>query len=138
MAPSSIHRELLSNNQRIDLPAKLFGAVAFPFKVEPTIFNMAGMLAAEYRGGYWDMFALSNGGWYMRPSSTAPFTVSSPNGHTGSMSADALGITACLFAFSHLSFGGDDLAEACAELYQLLREFALDHPEARAILAACD
>lgn len=138
MTPRSIHRELLSEDQRIDLPAKLFGAVSFPFTVEPTIFNMAGLLAAEYRGGFWDMFALSNGGWYMRPASEAPFTVTSPNGHTASMTADALGITACLFAFSHLSFGGDAVAEACADHYPLLREFALDHPEAGAIMAACD
>lgn len=138
MAPSSIHRELLSNDQRIDLPAKLFGAVAFPFKVEPAIFNMAGMLATEYRGGFWDMYGLSNGGWYMCPTAEAPFTVSSPNGHTGSMTADALGITACLFAFSHLSFGGGDFAELCAVHYHLLREYALDHVEARYILCAID
>ena len=138
MTPSSIHRDLLTDDRRIDLPATLFGAVAFPFKVEPTIFTMAGMLAAEYRGGFWDMFALSSGGWYMCPASEATFTVSSPNGHTTSMTADALGITATLFAFSHLSFGGDALADICAEQYHVLREFALDHHEAEAILAACD
>ena len=54
------------------------------------------------------------------------------------MSADALGVTACLFAFSYLSFGSGDLAARCAEHYHLLREFALDHAELRAILAACD
>jgi hypothetical protein len=138
MTPSSIHRSLLSNDQRIDLPAELFGAVAFPFKVEPTIFHMAGMLAAKYRGGFWDMFQLSNGGWYMSPAQNTLFVVSSRNGFSGSMTADALGITACLFAFSDLSFGGDDLAEACAAQYHLLREFALDHFEARHILSTID
>ena len=62
MTQSFIQCELLSDEQRIVLPAKLFGAVAFPFKVEPTIFDMAGMLAAEYHGGYWHMHSLSNGG----------------------------------------------------------------------------
>ena len=103
MTQSSILRELLSDEQRILLPAKLFGAAAFPFKVEPTIFGMARMLAAEYQGGYWDMHRLSNGGWYMSHASETAFAVSSMNGFTGSMTADALGITACLFAFSHLS-----------------------------------
>ncbi len=69
MNQSSIQSELLSDEQRIVLPVKLFGAAAFPFKVEPTIFDMAGMLAAEYQGGYWDMHGLSNGGWYMSPMS---------------------------------------------------------------------
>lgn len=138
MTQTLIHRDLLTDDRRIDLPAKLFGAVACPFKVEPTIFHMAALLAADYRGGFWDMFQLSNGGWYMSPAQNTLFVVSSMNGFSGSMTADALGITACMFAFSHLSFGGDALAEACAEQYQLLREFSLDHPEAGAIMAACD
>ncbi len=132
------HRDLLSDDRRIALPAKLFGTVEFPFKVEPTIFNMAGMLAADYRGGLWDMYQLSNGAWYMCPSSEASFAITSPNGYSGEMSADTLGITACMFAFSHLSFGSDGLAERCSEQYHLLREFALDHAESRAIMAACD
>ena len=132
------HRELLSDSERIALPAELFGTLNFPFKVEPTIFNMANMLAADYRGGFWDMYQLSNGGWYMCPSSAESFTVTSQNGYSGQLTADALGITACLFAFSHLSFGLGDLAERCAEQYQWLRELALDHAESRAILAACD
>lgn len=138
MTPRAIHRQLLSDVQRVDLPAELFGAVAFPFKVEPTIFNMAGMLATEYRGGFWDMYGLSNQAWYMSPAQETLFVVSSMNGFSGRMTADALGITACMFAFSHMSFGGDAVAEACAEQYQLLRQYALDHLEARAILATCD
>ena len=132
------HRELLTNDRRADVSAKLFGALEFPFKVEPTIFNMAGMLAADYAGGFWDMFQLSNGGWYMCPVSEAPFAVTSPNGYTGEMSADALGLTACLYAYSQLSFGTGALAERCAEQYHLLREFAMEHAESRAIMAACD
>ena len=138
MTQELIHCAPLSDGQRVELPAKLFGAAAFAFKVEPTIFNMAGTLAAEYKGGYWDMHRLSNGGWYMSPASDTPLTVSSMNGFTGVMSADALGITACLFAFSRLSFGGDAAADACAEQYHLLRDFALDHADVGAILAAID
>jgi hypothetical protein len=48
-------------------------------------------MAAAYRGGFWDMYALSNDGWYMCPSSEATFTVTSQNGYSGEMSADALG-----------------------------------------------
>ncbi len=138
MTQSAIHRELLTEERRADVAAKLFGTLEFPFKVEPTIFNMAGMLAADYRGGFWDMYALSNGGWYMCPSSEATFSVTSPNGYRGDMSADALGITSCLFAFSHLSFGSGALATVCAEQYHWLRGLALDHVESRAIQAACD
>lgn len=138
MTQNLIHRELLSDEQRIDLPAKLFGAAAFPFKVEPAIFDMAGTLSTEYQGGYWDMHRLSNGGWYMSPTSRTIYTISSVNGYIGQVSGDALGTTACLFAFSHLSFGRDSVAEVCAEQYRLLREFAMELTEAIAILAAID
>ncbi len=138
MTQNLIHRELLSDVQRIELPAKLFGAAAFPFKVEPTIFDMAGTLSTEYRGGYWDFYRLSNGSWYMSPASETTHTISSMNGFEGKVSGDALGIMACLFAFSHLSFGRDAVAEVCAEQYHLLREFAMDHAEAMAIMAAID
>ena len=138
MPLTPIYRELLSNRMRNELPAKLFGAAAFPFKVEPAIFNMARVLAAQYEGGLWDMYQLSNGAWYMSPSSETAYTVSSMNGFSGVLSADALGITSCLFVFSHLSFGGDALADTCAEQFHLLRDFAIDHADASLILAAID
>ena len=58
------------------------------------------------------------------------------NGFEGSMSADAAGIAACLFALSHLSFQIPD--ESIARHFHLLRDFALEHAEASAILAAID
>ena len=61
------------------------------------------------------------------------------NGYEGKMSADALGITACLYAYSHLSFSGNAaFAEVCAEHYHSLRAFMLEHAEASAILSAID
>ena len=73
----------------------------------------------------------------MSSDSPAAFQVHSENGFDGEMSACAFGMTACLYAYSHLSFGGD-CAKVCAEQYHLLREHALDHREARSILAAID
>jgi hypothetical protein len=54
------------------------------------------------------------------------------------MSADAFGITVCLFAYSNLSFGSGQFAETCGDQYHLLREYMMDHAEAGAILAATD
>ena len=128
---------LLNERQRIDLPAQLFG-YQFGLRIEPTIYNMAGILSTDYHGGYWEMSQLNNGGFFMHPASDAPFKVSAQNGYGGSLSAQALGIVVCLYAFSNLSFGGDDFADVCAEQYHLLREYAMDHPEVRDILAAID
>jgi len=134
---TQIHKTLLNDSQRVTSTAKLFG-MAFPLRLEPTVFNMAGLLSVDYNGGLWHFYALDNGGFYMAPDLPERFRVVVPNGYGGTLSADAMGIAACLYAYSHLSFGGGDLADVCGEHYHLLREFAMDHAEVRAILAATD
>jgi hypothetical protein len=116
---------------------KVFGS-AFSFIVEPTIYSMASMLSPDYRGGMWLFTGLCPTGFFMFPDSDAMFRVVSPNGYEGEMSAEALGITACLYAYSHLSFGDGPLAGVCAEQYHLVRDYAMDHPEVREIFAAID
>ena len=74
----------------------------------------------------------------MAPESDALFTVHADNGFQGKMSAEAFGVTACLYAYSNLSFGDGESAEECAKQFHLLREYMLDHPEAGAILSAID
>jgi hypothetical protein len=53
------------------------------------------------------------------------------------MSADAAGITVCLFAYSLLSFEYRG-AEVFTRHFYGLREFALEHPESAHIFAAID
>jgi hypothetical protein len=128
----------LDEDQRVRHPAALFG-VSFPMCLEPVIYTMAGRLSPDYTGGLWAMYALSNGAFYMAPESKESMRMVSPNGFEGTMSADALGITACLYAYSHLSFGGPEaFAEICTRQYHLLREFMFEHAEAGAILRAID
>ncbi len=134
---TTITRQCVDDDRRVNHTAEIFG-IHFPMRLEPCIFNMAGMLSDDYRGGCWIFYALSNGAFYMAPESIETFKVVSENGFEGSMSADALGITTCLYAYSHLSFGGDALAEVCAEQYHLLREFMLQHAEVQGILRAID
>jgi hypothetical protein len=107
-------------------------------RLEPFIYSITASIAREYNGGYWEFYALSNGGFYMAPNSDMLFNVSCENGFEGNLTADALGITACLYAYSNLSFSGDEFAETCAQQYHWLREYMLGHPEAGAILRAID
>ena len=132
-----ITRRTLADEERADFVHALFG-LHFPLKLEPTIFAMAGILAEDYNGGYWQFYALGNGGFHMAPDVDHGYEVSCANGFEGTLSSDALGITACLYAYSQLSFGEGRFAEVCADQYHLLREYALDHVEAGAILAAID
>lgn len=141
---TSITSRLVPEAERMAFVDKLFG-ISYVLKLEPTVFQFAEDLAADYHGGYWHFYELSNGGFYMAPRTETVYAVSSMNGFEGEMTADALGVTACLYAFSHLSFGdgltrtGDDrFAEACAQHYHLLREHMFGHVEVRSILGAID
>ena len=85
------------------------------------------------------MYRLSNGGFYMHPDATEYFTVVCDNYFNGKLSADAFGITTCLYAYSYLSFSENPaLSELCTHQYHWLREYALEHPEEGAIMAAID
>lgn len=134
----SITRQLVPENQRMKVVSNLFG-LHFPMRIEPLIFAMAEEIGHEYRGGLWQFFQTSNGAFFMTPDFEANFTVSCENGFSGPMSADALGITSCLYCYSHLSFSDNEgLAEVCTRQYHLLREYMFEHAEVASILRAID
>lgn len=123
---------------RIRHTASLFG-VHFPLNLEPSVYAITRNIAPAYQGDYWEFYTLSNGGFYMAPHSEQWYLVSCDNGFQGRLSADALGITACLYAYSHLSFNDlKGFAEICAEHYHLLRAYMLEHKEVANILRAID
>jgi Antirestriction protein len=131
-------RVRVRDRQRADFVDALFG-ISFPLQLEPCIFAIASELSTDYRGAFWLFYSLSNGGFHMTPNDDARFTVRCENGYEGAMSADAFGITACLYAFSRLSFvATGNIAEVYARHYGLLREYAMDHAEVAAIIAATD
>lgn len=133
-----IKRNIVPEESRIQHTTKLFG-VHFPCRFEPYLFELTRNIAPAYQGGYWHFYSLSNGGFYMTPHSEKEFEVSCENGFEGQLSADALGITSCLYAYSHLSFCNNrEFAQMCAEQYHLLRSFMLEHQEAMVILRAID
>ena len=134
---STIICSTVPESERMDFVDKLFG-IAYVLKLEPTIFNMAGMLAAEYSGAYWEFFTLSNGGFFMAPRGDTIYDICCENGFEGKLSASGLGLAACLYALSNLSFGGDAFADLCATHYQLARAHMFQHQEVKAILRAID
>jgi hypothetical protein len=135
---TKITRKEISTHQRLKHTADLFG-IRFPLNIEPAVYSIAGNMAVEYDGAYWEFYSLSNGGFYMAPSINDIYNISCINGYEGKLSADALGITACLYAYSHLSFSSDAVfAEMCANHYHWLRAYMLEHAEVGAILSAID
>jgi hypothetical protein len=133
----TITRTLAAEADRMAFVDKLFG-LSYVLQLEPIVFRFAEQLAENYDYGYWEFFSLSNGGFYMAPRSATVFNVSADNGFEGQMTADALGIVACLYSYSNLPFDEGAFAETCAEHYHLLREFIFGHVEVRSILKAID
>jgi hypothetical protein len=135
---NTVTLELVPDSQRSDHVGQLFG-VHFPMQLEPVIYDITSSMAANYKGGYWDFYKLSNGGFYMALDAEKPFSVSCQNYYTGTLSGDALGIVACLYAYSHLSFSRNEkIGRVYARHYYLLREYMVAHPEVAEILGAID
>ena len=133
-----VTRELVPETLRSEHVGDLFG-IHFPLQLEPFIYTVTGQMAPDYKGGYWQFYALSNGGFFMAPETHRSFQVSCQNFYRGTLSADALGIVACLTAYSHLSFTTNEkVGRMYARHYHLLREFMCEHPEVAEILGAID
>jgi hypothetical protein len=131
---------LVPEHQREDFLPELFGSRQF-FLAELLVYDWMARTCPTYSGGHWLFYRVdSQGAGYMAPSIDSPVQVwIEGNGFVGDMSVDAAGIVVTLFTLSHLSFSarGDD-QELLVSRYHALREFALAHPEARAIFAAID
>jgi len=135
---TTITRLLVPEDRRLAVTAEVFG-VWFPTRIEPVVYTITERLSRDYKGGYWDFYQLSNGGFYMAPSTDRSFHVICENQFEGDLTADALGIAVCLYAYSNLSFSGPDaFADICFDHYHWLREYMMDHAEVGAILSATD
>jgi hypothetical protein len=131
---ASITAARVPDEERMNTLPRHFGRHLL--SVENAIYAWLRELSGEYSGGYWHFYELSNGGFYMAPECESLQLRVDGNGYAGRMSGDAAGIVACLFALSHLSFQipNDMLSR---HFHQLL-EFATEHREAPAIIAATD
>ena len=136
-AQIQVTRELVPEDRRTAIAERYFG-IHFPLKLEPVIFGITDRIARDYTGGYWDFYTLSNGGFYIAPASDEHFEIACLNQYKGTLSADALGITACLYAYSNLSFENGRFARVCSCHYHRLREYMFEHPEVKEILQATD
>jgi hypothetical protein len=136
-SPLPVTRELVPEDHRLAIVERLFG-MAFPLQLEPVIYALTDRIANGYDGGYWNFYTLSNGGFYMAPSEDRIFHVKCRNMYEGDLSADPLGITACLYAHSNLSFPLSDIAREYGRPFHLLRQYMLDHSEVREIPGATD
>jgi hypothetical protein len=84
----------------------------------------------------WTFHDLSNGGCFMAPRGPS-LGIVAPNGFDETMDAESAGIVATLYALSALSFKYPAV-DVFATRFHQLRDFALEHAKAGAILEAID
>ncbi|MBS0984252.1 antirestriction protein [Gluconobacter cerinus] len=143
MSENSINISIVPQSERFSFLPSMFGNGTY-LEGESTVYAYMSALCREYTGGYWNYAYLSNGGRVMLPEmeeTTVTISVRL-NGYQGQMTPNAAGIVCCLFALSGLSCKvfqtNPEAAELIAERYHQLRDFALEHAEREAILAAID
>jgi len=128
----------LNDDQRLFYPALIFGH-HFGTRIEPDVFAMASRLSPDYKGGYWEFYRTEQGAFFMVPPAEHDYLVCSNNGYEGRMSAEAFGLTACLYVYSLATFTQvGHLLDVCAEQFHLLRDYAIQHPEASDVFQAID
>lgn len=104
---------------------------------ELAIYNVLSSLSEDYNGGYWEFYDLSNGGFYIAPITTKNFRIEcTGNYYSGTLSADASGIVATLYALNDLACRTEN--EKIIDLFHALRDFVDTHAEAGKIFQAID
>ncbi len=133
--PAVINKKLVPAHQRTGFFPRHF-PVAY-MKVELQIYGHLSALADGYRGGGWAFVELDNGGCFIAPHGVDQVRLcNADNGSDETITGEAAGVVACLYAFSHLSFGPG--LGYLGDKFHLLRDFALEHPEAAKIFALID
>ena len=132
---------LVQDEQRISFWPQHFGSIPQWIILEPTVFAWMDRLCADYSGGIWNFYTLSNGGAFMAPESdndsNEPWSLfNAMNGNDAEISAEAAGIAVCLMAYSHHACRTE--CDAMTEHYYRLRDYALNHAECSAIMHIID
>jgi hypothetical protein len=134
---ATLSATLVPGNQRSRFWPQHFGSIPQWLILEAHVFGWLDRLCADYHGGQWDFYTLSNGGAFMAPEGGERWSLfNGMNGNGADMSAEAAGITACLMAYSHHACRTE--SEAMTDHFYRLREYALHHPDSRAIFALID
>lgn len=129
----------VTDENRIGFWPQHFGSIPQWITTEPYIFARMDRLCADYSGGVWNFYTLSNGGAFMAPEAEGDETWSlfnDMNGNSAAMSAEAAGIAVCLMTYSHHACRTE--SDAMTEHYYRLRDYALSHAECNTIMHIID
>jgi len=130
---------LVTDELRVDFWPQHFGSIPQWIILEPTVFAWMDRFCADYIGGIWQFYTLSNGGAFTAPEADSEeywSLFNAMNGNGGELSAEAAGIAVCLMTYSHHAMRTE--CDAMTEYYYRLRDYALNHVECSAIMHIID
>ena len=132
---------LVPDEQRVEFWPQYFGNIPQWIILEPHIFAWMDRFCADYCGGIWQFYMLSNGGAFMAPEANEDTDekwslFNTMNGNGGELSAEAAGIAVCLMTYSHHAMRTG--CDAMTKHYYRLRDYALNHAECSAIMHIID
>jgi hypothetical protein len=137
--PNRIAATPVADEQRVGFWPQHFGSIPQWITLEPRIFAWMDRLCADYIGGIWNFYSLSNGGAFMAPEADGEDKWSlfnSMNGNGAELSSEATGIAVCLMVYSHHACRTE--SDAMTEHYYRLRDYALSRAECRTIMHIID
>lgn len=128
---------LVPEERRPAFLSKLFG-VPMLIIAENTVYAMMDRLSPrDYGGGHWSFYEDRRQPLFLAPTSKPRFRIESEiTGFEGEVSAEAAGIIATLFTFSHLSFRFR--SHFLSDGYERLHAYVDGHPEASEVYQAID
>ncbi|QTG17013.1 antirestriction protein (plasmid) [Agrobacterium tumefaciens] len=128
---------IVSDERRLEFLPTLFGR-SLLIIAENAVYSLMEQLSPlDYGGGFWDFYEHEGKPLFLAPRSKSRFRITGEiTGFQGEVSAEAAGIIATLFAFSHLSFR--HLSDRLSEAYGRLYVYSAEHAEAAEIIEAID
>jgi hypothetical protein len=128
---------IVPDERRLDFLPVLFGRSLLIIGENAVFSLMERLSPLDYGGGFWDFYEHEGKPLFLAPRSKSRFRITGEiTGFQGEVSAEAAGIIATLFAFSHLSFKHQ--SEHLCEGYGRLYAYSADHLEAAEIFQAID
>lgn len=130
---------IVAEADRLDFYPTFFGK--YFMAAENLLYVHADRYVQGYQGGYWNFYTTTNGAFFSALDTTETLHVVVADNYTSEhMSAEAVGITLTLFVLGRLLAARipEHESERFIDSYHKLRDFALGHAEAQAILTAID
>jgi len=128
---------IVPDERRLDFLPTLFGRSLLMIGENAVYSLMERLSPLDYGGGFWDFYEHDGKPLFLAPRSKSRFRITGEiTGFQGEVSAEAAGIIATLFAFSHLSFQYQ--SEHLSDGYGRLYAYSADHAEAAEIFQAID